>query len=103
MDGTLPRLGSVKCTQNQFNDSGENIKECTWTEHYVLFCTVNVHGWNITKVRECEVYTKQVVCTSVHKTSLMTVEKTSRNVHGRNIMYCAVLCCTVLYWACAFL
>ena len=43
MDGTLPRLGSVKCTQNQFNDSGENIKECTWKEHYVLCCTVNVH------------------------------------------------------------
>ena len=33
----------------------------------------NVHGWNITKVRQCEVYTKQVVCTSVHKTSLLTV------------------------------
>ena len=85
MDGTLPRLGSVKCTQNQFNDSGENIKECTWTEHYV---------------KTSLMYTKQVVWTSVRKTSLMTVEKTSRNVHGRNIMYCAVLCCTGLVLFC---
>ena len=56
--------------KNQFNDSGESIKECTWTEHYVLCCTVNVHGWNITKVKECT----GLMCTLVHLLVLLTLE-----------------------------
>ena len=50
-------------------------------------CT-NVHGQNITKVRQCEVYTKQVVRTSVHKTSLL------------RMVYSLVQWCTVVYSVC---
>ena len=81
-----------KCTQNQFTVQQEYNNQFTVqvytkpVDHTSVHNTSflgnnerNVHGRNITKVRQCEVYTKQVVCTSVYKTSLLinNVHKTS--------------------------